>query len=111
MRIPIASPFGVCRPMPRRVVRLEAAEPALSRAVERHVPGHHRCALPETKRSPSVVASRRDLVDLADEDRRIDDAARPDRAGLSRDDTARELSDLVRLAVDHDLWPAFGPPW
>ena len=93
---------GGTDPAPRRA-DLEATEPPLARAVERDVPGHDEVGVPgHEEESLRRVTARLELVELADQDRRVDDAPRPDRALLAGDDPTRNLADLVRLVLDHD---------
>ena len=85
---------------------LQAAEPALARAVQRDVPGHDEMGIPRDEEQPlGPVATRLEIVELGDEHGRIDDAARADRTRLPGDDPGRDLADLVRLARDDDRVP------
>ncbi len=88
---------------------LKAAEPALARAVERDVPGHHEMRVPgDEEHALGSVTACFEVVELGDEHGRIDDTARADRAPLPGDDPGRDLADLVRLARDDDRVPGVG---
>ena len=64
-----------------------------------------RCALPERCTSLGRDAASLELVHLCEEHLRVDDAAGTDDARLAAEDAARNLAELVRLAVDDDRMP------
>src|SRR5206468_6566101 len=84
---------------------LQLAEPPLRRLVERHVPGHDQVRLARDVHVRGGVAARLELVDLAEEDLGVEDAAGADHACLAADEAARDLPDLERLVADDDGVP------
>ena len=96
---------GGTDPAPRRA-DLEPTEPALARAVERDVPGHDEMRVPgHEEQALGDMPAGLELVQLGDQDGRIDHAAGADRARLSGHDPARNLPNLVRLPGDDDGVP------
>ena len=89
---------------------LQVAEAPLARAVERDVPRHDQMRVARDEdQAGGRVAAPLEVVELADQHLRIDDAAGADRARLAGDDAARDLADLVRLAGDDDRVPGVRP--
>ena len=82
---------------------LQTAELALPGAIQRDVPGHDQVGVSGDEQKVSgLVPASLEIVELGDENARIDDAAGPDRAALGGDDPRRDLPDLVGLAGDDD---------
>ena len=65
---------------------LQLAEPSLARLVDRQVPRHDHVRVPGQADRLRRDAAMLEVVQLVDEDARIDDAARPDHAFLSPED-------------------------
>src|SRR5207253_10715522 len=88
---------------------LEVAQAPLGRAVDRDVPRHDHVRLPGEVDVSGRAAARLQLVDLGEEDLRIDDATSADHAGPAGDHAAGNLADLERLAVGDDRVPRIRP--
>src|SRR5262249_39078076 len=101
---------GVGRPdAAARGADLQLAEPPLRRLVDRDVPGHDQVSVSGEDDDGCVDPARVELVHLADQHLRVDDAAAADHGRLPRDHTARRLPDLVRLAAGDDRVPGVRP--
>ncbi len=97
---------GVARPDPAPGrADLQLAEAALARLVDRHVPRHDQVRLAGEVHVARRDAASLELVHLGEEHLRVDDAAGTDDARLPAEDAARNLANLVRLAVDDDRVP------
>src|SRR5207244_7238609 len=83
--------------------------PPLAGLVDGDVPRHDQVRLAGEVDIACRDATPLELVDLREEDLRIDDAARTDHARLAAQHAARDLPDLVRLAVDDDRVTRVGP--
>src|SRR5262249_25032406 len=92
---------------PRRA-ELQIAEAPLRRLVDRDVPRHDQVRVAANDDDRRVDAARSELVQLLEEHLWIDDASRADHRRLSRDDAARRLADLERLARGDDGVPRIG---
>src|SRR5262249_61026161 len=91
---------GVAGPEARPVrAALQLPGPPLGRPVERDVPRHDQVRLARDVHVRGRVAARLELVDLAQEDLRVEHAAGSDHARLSADHAARALPDLERLVA------------
>ncbi len=80
----------------------QLAEAPLARLVDRHVPRHDQVGVAGEAYEAGFHAARAKVVELRDEDRRVDDAARADHALLALQDPRGDVLQLVRLAVGHD---------
>ena len=89
--------------MPRRVVPI-CSDPSRRsrRLVDRDVPRHDQVGVAGDDDDRRVDPARRQLVELVEQHLRVDDAPGPDHRRLARDDAARRLPDLERLAAGHD---------
>ncbi len=93
---------GRADPAPRRP-DLQGAESTLARPVECDVPGHDQVRVAGDEDTPRRrAAASFQLVELGHEHLGVDDATRPDRAGLTLHDPGRDLPDLVGLLADDD---------
>ena len=73
------------------------------------MPRHHHVRLGGQAHDVDGDAPAGEVVELVDEDRRVDDAARPDDALLPPEDPRGHVSELDRLAVGDDRVPGAGP--
>ena len=97
---------GVGRPdAASRRADLQVAEPPLRRLVDRDVPRHDQVRVARDDDDRRVDAARGEVVELLEQHLRVDDAAGADHGGLARDDAARRLADLERLAAGDDRVP------
>ena len=79
------------------------AQPALDCTVERDMPGHDHVRIPgHEEQAGRPVTAGLEIVELPDQDARVNDATGSDRAALAGDDPARDLTDLVRLPGNDD---------
>ena len=72
------------------------------------MPRHHHVRLGD-RRTTSTETPGGEVVELVDEDRRVDDAARADDALLPPEDPRGHVSELRRLAVGDDRVARAGP--
>ena len=80
----------------------EAAEAVLARLVDREVPRHDQVRVARDVDLGGRAAAQLELVELADQDVGVDDAAVADHARLAAHDAARQRADLERLVADDD---------
>jgi hypothetical protein len=99
---------GRADPAPRRP-DLQLAEPPLAGAVERNVPRHDQVGVPGDPDPLGREAARLEVVELLDEDLRIDHAARAEHALLAPEDPRGHVAELVGLAVGDDRVPRVRP--
>ena len=93
----------VRRPDPAaRRADLQLPEPPLARAVERDVPRHDQVRVAGEADGLGRDAARLELVELLDEDARVDDEAGAEHALLAPQDPRGHVLELVRLAVGDD---------
>ena len=83
----------------------ELAEAALAGAVDRDVPRHDHVRVARQVDALRRDAARLEVVQLLDEDRRVDDAARADHAFLAPQDPRGHMAQLVGRAVGDDRVP------
>ena len=88
---------------------LELAEPSLRGLVDRDVPRHDQVRVAGEHHDRRVDPAGLELVELADQDLGVDDAAAADDRDLAGDDPARRGADLERLVADDDRVPGVRP--
>src|SRR5215211_7911074 len=88
-------------PMPRRP-DLELAEPSLAALVDCDVPRHDHVRVSRDAKAVGRDPARLEIVELLDEDGRVDDAACADHALPAPKDAGRHVPQLVGLAVGDD---------
>ena len=97
-------------PLPRRVVPIWSFPRRRSRGlVEGDVPRHHHVRLGRQPDDVDGDAPAREVVELVDEDRGIDDATGADDALLPPEDPRGHVSELDGLAVGDDRMAGTGP--
>ena len=97
-------------PFPRRVVPIwSVPEPALARLVEGDVPRHDHVRFGGQADDIDGDAAPGEVVELVDEDRRVDYAPGADDALLAPEDPGGHVLELVRLAVGDDRVAGTGP--
>ena len=106
---------------PRRLVRvgradappgradLQVPEPSLAGAVDRDVPRHDQVRVPGDPHRVGRDAARLEIVELLDEDPRVDHAPGAEDALLAPEDPRGHVLELVRLAVRDDRVPGVRP--
>ena len=75
-------------------------EPAFARLVDREMPRHDQMRVARHVDLCGRTTALLELVELSDQNLRIDDAAVADHAGLAAHDAARQRADLERLVTD-----------
>ena len=86
-------------PAPRRP-DLELAEPLLARAVDRDVPRHDQVRVARDLERVGADPAAFEIVDLAEQHLRVDDAAGAEDADLAGENPGGKLAELERLAGD-----------
>src|SRR5581483_7151509 len=81
---------------------LELPEPALARLVDRQVPRHDHVGVARQPDELARQAAALEVVELLDQDARVDHAAGADHALPAADDPRREVAELEGLAGDDD---------
>jgi hypothetical protein len=84
---------------------LQAAEAALAGGVDGDVPGHDQVGVAGDPDGLGRDAAALELVQLGDQQARVDDAARADDAELSGEDPRGDVVERERLPVEHDRVP------
>src|SRR4029077_20480922 len=84
---------------------LELREPALTRLVERQVPGDDHVGVAEQRDEVGGDTAGREALELLDEHARVDHAAGADHAFLAPEDPRGHVAELERLPAGDDRVP------